>query len=239
MGKSLSLGSSGLPPRRSAFQHAPRALSSEYLSSRFDVHLGKSCPFRSLARFQSTVLICLDRFPLHGVQGSCSIAAKGIHNTAGLVAFRFFLGIIEVSRVLRLPLVPVRWLTGRMVSSAGWVLPRSHPATQLLVQGQSPRVPPSAFNRPNVAYVTSGTAKRIVQATRPLLFGLSYGGSVRWAVGRCDHPVHGRCGEYSRLAVGESSSSRYLTRTLAMCRFSFGKGKIGTLIRFHFIRSCS
>jgi hypothetical protein len=137
MGKSLSLGSSGLPPRRSAFQHAPRALSSEYLSSRFDVHLGKSCPFRSLARFQSTVLICLDRFPLHGVQGSCSIAAKGIHNTAGLVAFRFFLGIIEVSRVLRLPLVPVRWLTGRMVSSAGWVLPRSHPATQLLVQGQS------------------------------------------------------------------------------------------------------
>jgi MFS family permease len=33
--------------------------------------------------------------------------------------------------------VLVRWLTGRMVSSAGWVLPRSHPATQLLVQGQS------------------------------------------------------------------------------------------------------
>ncbi|KAG7530603.1 hypothetical protein FFLO_04905 [Filobasidium floriforme] len=27
--------------------------------------------------------------------GCCSIAAKGIHNTAGLVAFRFFLGIIE------------------------------------------------------------------------------------------------------------------------------------------------
>lgn len=137
------------------------------------------------------------------VQGCCSIAAKGIHNTAGLVAFRFFLGIIEVSRVLRLPLVPVQWLTGRMVSSVGWVLPRSHPATQLLVQGQSPRVPPSAFN-PHILmqdaycvvsaieHVICGTAKRVIQATRPLLLGLSYGRSVWWIVGRCDHPVHGR-----------------------------------------------
>jgi hypothetical protein len=126
--------------------------------------------------------------------------------------------------------VPERWLTGRMDSSAGWVLPRSHPATQLLVQGQSPRVPPSAYNPPilmqdaycvvsAMEHVISDTAKRIIQATRPLLLGLPYGWSVRWAVGRCDHPVHGRCGEYSRLAVGESSSSRYLARTLALRRF--------------------
>lgn len=58
-----------------------------------------------------------------------SVGAKGIHNTAGLVAFRFCLGLLEAGELPHSPDIEYS-LSGLLLR----VLPWSNAVTQLLVQ---------------------------------------------------------------------------------------------------------